>query len=74
MDDATQPGRVPSPQTEPRQTPDPAPAAQPHRPGYRRALIKVKDPRNGISREEYEALCAQLGVAPVYETKADAEE
>jgi hypothetical protein len=33
----------------------------------RRAFIKVADPREGISREEYEKLCAELGVAPVYE-------
>jgi hypothetical protein len=27
-------------------------------------LIKVEDPREGVSREEYEAICKALGIAP----------
>lgn len=27
-------------------------------------LIKVENPKEGVSREEYEALCKALGIAP----------
>jgi hypothetical protein len=27
-------------------------------------LIKVSDPKTGVTREEYEAVCAALGIEP----------
>lgn len=39
----------------------------------RGTLVKIADPRNGVSREEFEAVCRALGINPILPKVLDAD-